>query len=214
MAKIDPMTDPQKVFEYFMQYGIKIIPIDINEENPSPYDFYPLWPPHQSTSDYLELSENLKSQCYFAVIVGPDTKYLVVVRINAKDENELFQKCEEIFKTKPTTPIIRHSEGFDIFFRADQNWLESMIDAIPEEFIQFSGFESGTRKHEGYLMMVEKYPHKGGYSIRSFDLKEGVKVIISGMIPVPPTIGYSWVNKKSFSHLPEFNKYITISTIF
>ena len=97
MAKISPHTDLQKVFEYFMQYGIKIIPIDINEENPSPYDFYPLIPPQQATSFYLEFTNFSKPQWYFAVILGPENKDLNVLRINSKDKNELSEKYEQFF---------------------------------------------------------------------------------------------------------------------
>lgn len=205
MAKIYPRTDLQKVFEYFMQYGIKIIPIDINEENPSPYDFYPLIPPNQATSNYLEFTKFSKPQCYFAVILGLENEDLIVLRINAKDENELSEKYENIFSAKPKSPIIRHSEGYDLFFTADHDWLESMIYAVPEEFIQFSGFEPGTRKQEGYLMMLEKHPYKLGHCIQSIDLDQGVKLILCGMVPVPPTSGYSRLSNISMRNIPYFD---------
>lgn len=59
------------------------------------------------------------------------------------------------FSAKSNYSIIRHSEGYDLFLTADHDWLESMINTIPEEFIQFSGFEPGTREYKGYLLMLE-----------------------------------------------------------
>lgn len=41
--------------------------------------------------------------------------------------------------------------------------------------------------------------------MRSHDLEEGVKVIFTGIVPVPPTMGYSRVNNKSMRNLPYFD---------
>ena len=97
MGKIYSRTDLQRVFEYFVKYRFKVIPIDINEGNPSPYDFYPLESPHLAASNFNELTQISPPQCYYGVILGPENKDLIVLRTNAKDEKKLSEKCEFFF---------------------------------------------------------------------------------------------------------------------
>ena len=53
-------------------------------------------------------------------------------------------------------------------------------------------------------MMVEEYPYQKGHSMRSIELMEGVKIILTGIVPVPPTMGYSYFGNKSMNYFPYF----------